>query len=875
MEALSRQEYPAMLERLEPSNAVTKFNERVKKIGKTNSEIADWLQERRKVEDAYVAGLKKLVKRPLQEVGHDLGVFDIPWKKIVASTEEVANSHYTLLQRIEKDVEQPLRTFTSTNREMQQLQTIQGNLSSMAKELSDAQERSDKLSRKGGKASAAKVDAAAVKLQGAEQQWNSQAPFVFETLQAIDERRLNHLRDVLTQLETHQADQIERNRVAVEHTLSSLLEVDTNQDIRNWSHVGTAGKPITERRARQLSTAESATTNTSMPPPPTPRSTHTDAHSEHSNRNEKHEKGPEKENLKSRFGTMLGRRRQSIHGSLPSFGRAPSPSKGGFVPFGGRNSASRDGRPSPSPRASSNNLRESPSRDNRLSSLAESPPQMSKTSPTNGTNGVSAESSNLSGMMPSRPRTSAANGSASAELSDLSQIEPPPGPPPSHLKENSKDAEGFTVPAAMNDPISQAQQEAAQEGEQPQFKLDIRPDPIMEQDDDAQAALSNVANTLRSSQLATPGRKVGTVRGRRDVRNTIFVPSTSTLPNSFDIAPPPSPGFLSSKNAAVAALSSSEHRTAPSVSDTTSIRSGHSLMNHALVKHVDMQNVGLNASIIETISATFDQGVVKTSKISGEIALVYNKTTEDDSPLPPEKETIRINNFPNLEAIGPNRTFIHPVSTEKSDQFTVNLAPISSKSSIGFTYKVHSDDPSVINQGPLIMKPAWQQLSDKLQLLVEYSLNPESGLESISFNNLMIIAYHDGARATKVQTKPSGTHMKEKSLVGWKLGNVTLGSQPHKVICRFIGAEGNVPTPGRIEARWETQSLASIHSFGSGISLSRLDVSKGKERELPNSDDPFADEGGASPALQPQTPGTWTEIETSRKYISGKYESWS
>ena len=78
-------------ERLQPAAAVSKLNERVKRIGKVNSEIADWLQvrcsriasrlhklltplqERRKVEEAYVAGLKKLARRPLQEVGGDLG----------------------------------------------------------------------------------------------------------------------------------------------------------------------------------------------------------------------------------------------------------------------------------------------------------------------------------------------------------------------------------------------------------------------------------------------------------------------------------------------------------------------------------------------------------------------------------------------------------------------------------------------------------------------------------------------------------------------------------------------------------------------------------------------------------------------------------
>ena len=31
------------------------------------------LQERRKVEDAYVAGLKKLARKPLQDAGGDMG----------------------------------------------------------------------------------------------------------------------------------------------------------------------------------------------------------------------------------------------------------------------------------------------------------------------------------------------------------------------------------------------------------------------------------------------------------------------------------------------------------------------------------------------------------------------------------------------------------------------------------------------------------------------------------------------------------------------------------------------------------------------------------------------------------------------------------
>jgi hypothetical protein len=192
-----------------------------------------------------------------------------------------------LSERIEKDVELPLRTFATNNREMSAMTTIQGNLASMARELDDAQEKSDKLNRKGGKASSLKVDAASSKLSTATSQWDSQAPFIYETLQALDERRLNHLRDVLTQYETHEADVIEQNRRTVEQTLSALLEVDTAQEIKNWSQATIAGKPLNERRTRQLSTAGSGSGGTSsLAPPQTPRS-NTDNHSEHSGPNEK------------------------------------------------------------------------------------------------------------------------------------------------------------------------------------------------------------------------------------------------------------------------------------------------------------------------------------------------------------------------------------------------------------------------------------------------------------------------------------------------------------------------------------------------------------------------------------------------------------
>ena len=97
-------------------------------------------------------------------------IFQAPWDKILQSTDAIAASHHLYAQRIEKDVELPLRSF-HTKKEMINMSNISGNLQVMAKELEEAQDKSEKLNKKGGKANAQKVEAAIAKLESASQQW--------------------------------------------------------------------------------------------------------------------------------------------------------------------------------------------------------------------------------------------------------------------------------------------------------------------------------------------------------------------------------------------------------------------------------------------------------------------------------------------------------------------------------------------------------------------------------------------------------------------------------------------------------------------------------------------------------------------------------
>lgn len=165
------------------------------------------------------------------------------------------------------------------------MQTISANLTAMARDLEDAQKKADALTRKGPKTNTQKMADATARLESATQQWDSQAPFIFETLQAIDEQRVNQLRDLLTQYETHESDQAQRNQSRAADTLASMLEISTEQEIASFKERVLSGKPRLEKRAtasRQSSNVPTSQTLAPPPPPPSSLGQRDDDASDHS-----------------------------------------------------------------------------------------------------------------------------------------------------------------------------------------------------------------------------------------------------------------------------------------------------------------------------------------------------------------------------------------------------------------------------------------------------------------------------------------------------------------------------------------------------------------------------------------------------------------
>jgi F-BAR domain only protein len=389
------------------------------------------------------------------------------------------------------------------------------------------------------------------------------------------------------------------------------------------------------------------------------------------------------------------------------------------------------------------------------------------------------------------------------------------------------------------------------------------------------------------------------MRGRRDVRNTVFIPNpepplSDNEPSAIsDVSPSPATGMsaIGTSNAVIGAASPEDQSAASpnfkapamipeewTISDTTSVHSAQSLAT--IVHHPEMHEPGLNSSIVETVSTWFSSGTVSKSFVIGEVALAYNS-----SQGTPDTEMIRLDNFQVLEKIAPNPNFVSAVASEKgkekarseegAGQYSVALMAIKrSTPVVAFKYQLHLDPANLSVYSPVLITPAWQIQDAQVSVIVMYTLNPAFVLPanettpatvSITLKNVMVSITLDpsldAGKATSAMMAPqTGAAFKRRQgLVVWKLPELVVSNEQKKLLARFV-TTGPKARPGHIGAKWELP----------GTTGSRLGVSSLKAAEKSKeASDPFADDGTA-----PASPANvWSEVYTARRLISGKYSA--
>lgn len=505
------------------------------------------------------------------------------------------------------------------------------------------------------------------------------------------------------------------------------------------------------------------------------------------------------------------------------------------------------------------------------------------------------------------------------------------------------DNNSFAAPAQYNDPIAQAQREAAEYASPDQgpqaLKLDIRNAPIAEEGPAADAAYTNLASTLKAvsphgrlhkfftdlSQQAMPQRRTSTLRGRRDVRNTVYVPSTTehvespsvySTPTATSQAPVPSPpvafqsmpsqpspttaseGFATqmerapqlgtttqlpiatqpgnsiqmpgSSQIGMTPLQSmlSSHRQAGSAdtgsSDTQSIRSGRSLgTGGATTMHPEMHAPGLNFSLIETVSASIDHGQVTRSTVIGELALLHNRAHHTDGISSHITETIRLDNFPTLEKVAPNPAFVTQLQ-DRPGEYSVDVSSMNNNATIAFKYQLHLDDSLYSRQAPLLLTPSWKVEPTQTSVILTYTLNPAFSTITTQLHNVALVIYLDSNPTNPASGRAISCQSKPAG---------TFSRDKNTIHWRL---DDLTLTPGapsqKLLARFTTDGEARAGRVEARWEITASDSSHqlgsglGVSRaDASTAADPFADEGRTG------SHGSWVAVPSARRLVSGTY----
>ncbi|KAK9450441.1 uncharacterized protein V1518DRAFT_382069, partial [Limtongia smithiae] len=242
-DSLTRSKYAdKILSALSPTSAVSVLDDRLEYARLAGDQIADWLEQRYKIEQRYATDLAALSARVMgpdvSTIG--LGSFTGVWNKFVESTATLAGASHSFANKISSEMMSPIRQHGERSPALVEMPAIQQNLARVAQDIDEAEEKAEKYKRKGSK----KVAGANQYVNNTVAEWDSQAPLVFEKLQAIDHARFLMLKDVLTRFSTSEVDKAQRIVSLCEANLNEFLSFEPEDEIEMFAvGIQTNGAP--------------------------------------------------------------------------------------------------------------------------------------------------------------------------------------------------------------------------------------------------------------------------------------------------------------------------------------------------------------------------------------------------------------------------------------------------------------------------------------------------------------------------------------------------------------------------------------------------------------------------------------------------------
>lgn len=700
----------AILPAYRPSDVPSIVKTRVGSGEHLNTEVADWFRERARIEAAYAAELEKLTRKAVPELQRS-GLFEAIWLAVVRSTGEVADASNSLAHKIQHDVEQPLRRYCAKSPQWMDMKVLQDELETLGQNFKNSV---DHRKKKHGDSP-----------EEVRSQWENQAPYILEQVETIDESRLGHLKNLLTTFGTLEADKSEKTMKISETVLNGILSYEPIDDVAAYAALVGKGDAIQHTAAHsvrsQTDSLGQSLTNQSDGLYENPQSSAQAAKEEHSSGK-----------LRSKVGSIF-RSSKKKGKNLPS---APPPASS-YTP------AAR--------------YRNGPS------SLSNQPIAEADTPASFAAVPVAARK-------PPPPPARKANGAPTGAF-DPATSPVTLSAPPRNLQSFAEEPEEKLVDMQGED-----EEKAARP-----YKIDIKDDTINEKPDDDDIALSVIASTLRQRNTVT-GRGQ---RGRRDIQSTLFtnIPASSMeSPGATGSIEPPvltplqtsAPLTAPIEHEAIASPVTGDNQSMLSVPATAAAAgAGVAIAGANLVHPALPTEPGLNASVVEVVSAVVTDGTVSRAQLVGEIAFNYQGAAA--SPV-----NVRFGNLGIFDTITPNGAFVTAV--DKST-YTLNTAALGSGAA-GFSFVSQSAAAFV----PVDFSPIWRIENNQSSLMLAYKVANSFLRESpVVLHDLVISVPVEGGVATSAVSKPHAVFNKAKQRIVWKFNDpvVVKAGFEERLLCRF------------------------------------------------------------------------------------------